>query len=288
MKQLFASLLLAASLSAPVYAQLKLPNAAPAAKITQDFSLSSIEINYTRPSIHGQRIFGDIVPFGQAWETGEGMVAHIRIGEELDFAGIRVKAGEYALYTIPNKDKWTVVLNMGTSSWGINGYAKEDDIARITVKPDITPGVYQTFTMNITDITYTSCKLEMLWERTRITVPIVARNETKIATDIDRSIPASQFPYYKVATYYFESNQKSELARNYVNKAAEADPKAYDVWFLKARIEKKLGNYDEAVMSAKKSIELAEGNPDEYRYKHENQKIIDEIYRKSRPKQIDE
>jgi hypothetical protein len=290
MKKLLLSLVVAASVFAtPAYCQLKLPALSPTARISQDFSLSTIDITYSRPSMRGRRIFGDIIPFGKVWRTGANAATKIKIGEELDFAGVRVKPGEYAIYTIPNKDKWTVVINMGTSPWTAEGFSKEDDIARISVRADYIPTEVQTFTINITDITLNTCKLEMVWEHLKVAIPITARNNETIEANIDKAINQDQpQPYYKAASYYFETNQKTELARNYVNKAVEADPKAFYAWYLKARIEKKMGNFDEAVMAAKKSMEMAKGNANENEYLHNNQKIIDEIYSKSRPKQIDE
>lgn len=290
MKKLVCSLAIAATLLAtPAYSQLKAPALSPTARISQDFSLSTIDITYSRPSMRGRRIFGDVVPFGRVWRTGANAPTKIKIGEELDFAGTRVKPGEYMIYTIPNKEKWTVVINTGTSTWSANGYSREDDVARISVRADYFPTEVQTFTINITDITLNTCKLEMVWEHMKIAIPITARNNETIEANIDKAVnhPAAP-PYYAAANYYFETNQKIDLARNYVNKAVEADPKAFYAWYLKARIEKKLGNYDEAVMAAHKSMEMAQGNANEYEYQHNNQKIIDEIYRKSRPKHIEE
>jgi hypothetical protein len=289
MKQVFYSLLFAAAaMSTPAYSQFKAPALSPTAKISQDFSLSSIEVSYSRPSMRGRKIFGDVIPYNRVWRTGANAPTKVKFNEEVDFAGVRVKPGEYSLYTIPGKEKWTIVLNTGTSTWTANGYSKEDDVARISVRPDFTPTEVQTFTINISDITLSTCKLEMTWERTKIAIPITARNNETVETSIDKAINHPQVPYFQAANYYFETNQKLELARNYVNKAVEADPKAFYAWYLKARIDKKLGNYEDAVMAAKKSMEMAKGNANEYEYLHNNQKIIDEIYRKVRPKQIEE
>jgi len=254
MKSFFLSaLLIVAAMATHAQGQLKLPALSPNAKISQDFSVSSIEISYSRPSMRGRKIYGDVVPFGKAWRTGANAPTKIKIGEELEIAGQKVKAGEYALYTIPDKDKWEVVLNTGVAPFGPDGFPKENDVARFTVKPSMIEGMCQTFTILITDITFTSCKIEMVWERTKIVLPVVAHNSDNVEMSIDKAInhPA-QPPYFAVANYYYETDKNMDKAEAYVNKAIEQDGKAPYMWLLKARIEKKMAHNDDAIAAAKK------------------------------------
>jgi tetratricopeptide (TPR) repeat protein len=279
---LFIALLVATS----AQGQLKLPALSPTAKITQDFSTSSIEISYSRPSMRGRKIFGDVVPYGKVWRTGANAATKIKIGEDLEIAGHKLKAGEYAVYTIPNKDKWEIIFNTGTGNWGTDGYGTENDVARFTVKPSTIDGNCQTFTILITDLTFTTCKIEMVWERTRVVLPVVAHNEENISMNIDKVInhPAAP-PYFQAANYYFETDQKLDLALSYTNKALEDNPKAFYMWYLKARIEKKLGNKEEAIAAARKSMETAKGSANENEYMHNNQKLLDEIEKQSKHRQ---
>jgi len=290
MKQLFLSVLFVAT-SLVTYAQssLKLPALSPTAKISQDFSISSIEINYSRPSMRGRKIFGDLVPYGKVWRTGANSATKIKIGEDVEIAGQKIKAGEYALYTIPDKDSWRIILNTGTGNWGTDGYSKENDVARFTVKPGKLDEDVQTFTINITDITFNTCKIEMVWERTKVVLPVVANNSDAVESNIDKALNhPPTIPYFQAASYYYETNQKTELASSYVNKALEQDPKAFYIWYLKARIEKRLGHNDEAIAAAKKSMEMAKGSAFESDYINNNTKIIDEINNSTRHKQAND
>jgi hypothetical protein len=283
MKQFFFSLLfVSAALSSNAQVTVKIPSLSPTTKISQDFSLSSIEIAYSRPSMRGRKVFGnvstDMVPWGKVWRTGANAPTKIKIGEELEIAGHKVKAGEYSLYTIPDRDKWEVVINTGTGAWTAEGFPREFDVARFTAKVLPVEGDVQTFTLQITDMTYNTCKLELSWERTKIAIPIVAMNKEAVATNIDKALNTPPtLPYFQVANYYYESNIKTEMASEYVNKAIEQDPKAFYVWYLKARVEKRLGHKEEAKVAAKKSMELAKGTPNEAEYIRNNQKIIDEV-----------
>jgi len=281
MKHFILSVLFMAAITA-TYAQspLKLPALSPTAKVTQDFSVSSIEISYSRPSMRGRKIFGDLVPYDKVWRTGANAATKIKIGEDLEIGGQKVKAGEYALYTIPGKKSWEVILNNGTGNWGADGYDKSSDVARFTAKPFTIDGECQTFTINITDITFTTCKIELGWERTKIVIPVTAHNEEGIDASIDKAINHPTIPYNQAANYYFETGQNPDKAKIYIDKALADNPKAFYMWYLKARIEQKAGNNDDALAAAEKSIEVAKGSAFEDEYKRNNQKIIDDINKK--------
>jgi tetratricopeptide (TPR) repeat protein len=284
MKRLFLSATLFAALlaSGGVSAQLKTPSLSPNAKISQDFSISNIEISYSRPSMRGRQIMDDVIPYDKVWRTGANAPTKMKFGEDLEIAGQRLKAGEYSVYTIPGRDKWEIIFSTATGNWSADGFPKEYDAARIKIKPIVMSEDVQTFTIAITDITFTSCKIEIMWERTKLVLPVVADNKTVVADNIDKAINNTNVPYFQAASYYYETNQKNDVALNYVNKAIEQNPKAFYMWHLKAKIEKRAGNNESAIASAKKSIELATGTPNELEYKRNNEKIINELNKQKR------
>jgi hypothetical protein len=280
MKQ-FALFLLAVIFTSGVNAQdLKLPALSPTCKITQAFSTSSIEISYSRPSMRGRKIFGDLVAYKQVWRTGANAATKIKFGEDVIFGGQEIKEGEYALYTIPDVKEWTVILNKGIGNWGQYGYDTKDDIARFKVIPKMKDGNTQTFTINITNMTYNTCNVEIAWEKTKLVIPVKSNNEERLNTAIDKAInnppPPPAIPYFSAANYYYETNQKLDVAYGYVNKALETNEKAYYMWDLKGRIALRLGKKDEAIAAAKKEIEVAKGTSAEIEYTTKANHIIAE------------
>jgi tetratricopeptide (TPR) repeat protein len=248
--------------------------------------VSSIEISYSRPSMRGRKIFGDVVPYGKVWRTGANAPTEIKIGEDLELAGQKLKAGDYWFYTVPGKDKWEVVISNSNKGWTAEGFPHDNDVARFMVKSSVMETNVQTFTIAITDITYTTCKIELTWERTKVVIPVVAHNSEGIEMNIEKTLAAKPgLPYFQAANYYYETERKTELAKTYVDKAIEQDPKAFYIWYLKARIERRMGNNDEAIIAARKSMELAKGTPNEYEYLHNNQKLIDDINRSKKHRQ---
>jgi tetratricopeptide (TPR) repeat protein len=278
MKQLLLSILfIATALTGFSQDNLKLPALSPTAKITQEFSTSNIEISYSRPAMRKRRIFGDVVPFGNVWRTGANAATKIKIGEELEIGGKTIKAGEYALYSIPEDDEWEIILNKGVGNWGASGYDKADDVARFYVKVRMTDKMVQNFTIDITNITFNTCNIELSWERTRVVIPVRAHNEDRLLTSIDKAINTPNIPYYQSASYYFETNQRLDKAYEYVNKGIENNPKAFYMYLLKAKLAQRMGKRNEAIDAAKKAIEYSKGTANEKEYKHNAQKIINAL-----------
>jgi len=274
-------ILLSALLTSGVYAQdLKLPALSPTSKLTQEFSTSNIEISYSRPSMRGRKIFGELVAFGNVWRTGANSATKIKFGEDVTVGGQAVKAGEYALYTIPGVAEWEIILNKGVGNWGNAGYDKADDVARFKIAPKALDKNVQTFTINIGHITYSTCNIELMWEKTKIIIPVKANNEERLNASIDKAINNPNIPYFQAANYYFETDQNLDKAIVYVDKALEANPKAFWMWSLKARIAQKMGKKDDAINAANKAMEVAKGSAFEAEYVNNMTKLINS-YKKS-------
>ncbi len=262
---LFALCLALASLSTQAQ-ELKLPSLSPTTTIAQDFSTSKIEIVYSRPSMRGRTVFGDLVPFGTVWRTGANAATKITFGEEVEIGGVTIKPGSYSFYTVPGKSEWEVIINKNTGNWGAMGYDTKDDVARFTVKPTTLQNNVETFTIGIGNITFSSCTIDVAWERTAISVAVKANNQERLKANIEKAINNPSIPYQQAATYYFETNQNLDKALEYATKASDANPKAYWIYMLKARIAAKLGKKDVAREAANKAMETAKGTPGEAEY----------------------
>lgn len=245
---------------------IKIPTLSPTAKIVQDFSTTHIEITYSRPSVRGRVVFGNLVPYGKLWRTGANVATRITTNEDLEIGGQPVKAGEYALYTIPGETSWEVILNTGTGNWGVGGYNEDGNVARFTVPVQKTTQHYDQFTIDTTSITYSSCNIEIMWDNVKVVIPVVAHNEGHINEHIAKLMQTDAPPYYQVATYFYETRQNLDKAKEAIDKAVSAQPKAFFMWFLKAKIEKALGNKEEARSAADNSISFAAGTPYEMDY----------------------
>jgi hypothetical protein len=277
-KLILATFLIAAGVS-NVEAQqkptLKLPQLSTTTKISQDFSTGNIELTYSRPSARGRKVFGDLVPYGVNWRTGANSNTKIKFSEDVVIGGKEVPAGEYSMYSIPTEGDWTIILNSSTANWGTMGYDKSKDVARFKAPSYYLNSKVETYTMQFTNFSYDKCNLELTWEYTKVVIPIEANNRAQIAKNIKKALNGKKdAPYFQVANYYNERNENLEKAYEYVNRAIKDNPKAYYMYYLKARIAQKLDMVEEAIEAAEKSIEVATGTPNEAEYKRLNNRII--------------
>ena len=102
------------------YSQIETPAPSPLAKFEQKVGLTDITIEYSRPSVKGRTIFGDLEPFGGVWRTGANKNTVITFSDDVTIAGQEVKAGSYAMFTKLNSAKqWDVMFYSDTENWGV-------------------------------------------------------------------------------------------------------------------------------------------------------------------------
>jgi tetratricopeptide (TPR) repeat protein len=255
-----------AVLSFSAEAQLKTPAPSPLQTIKQAFALSDITIEYSRPSVKGRVIFGDVVPFDKTWRTGANQATKITFGEDVKVEGNAVPAGTYALYTVPSKTSWEIMLYKDLTLGGnVADYKKTEELLRFTVKSTAAPAMVETFTINVADITASSANIELCWEKTKVAFSVVADIDSKIMKNIETSLATDNRPYFAAASYYYENGKDLKQALEWVNTAIAQNPKAFWMQLLKAKIELKQGMKKEAAASAEKVIALAkEAKNDDY------------------------
>ncbi|RDB02665.1 DUF2911 domain-containing protein [Runella aurantiaca] len=252
---------------------IKTPAPSPTQTLKQDFALSSIEITYSRPAAKGRKIFGDLVPFGKIWRTGANAATKVTFGEDVKVGGVPVKAGSYAIYSVPTANEWEIIINKGANNSGLTGYKTEDDVARFKVESMKLPMMIENFTIILGNLTASSADIQILWENTAVQIPVVADIDTKIMAQINSAMTLDSRPYFQAASYYFDNGKDINKALEWANKAVEAQPTAYWVMHLKAKVQAKAGDKAGAKATAMKSMEMAkQAKNDDYVVL--NQKLI--------------
>lgn len=259
---LFCACIIATSFVAG--AQLKTPAPSPTQTIKQDFGISSVELVYSRPGIKGRKIFGDLVPYGKVWRTGANSATRLKFNDDVMIGGQALKAGEYAVYTIPAENEWTIIINKGSANWGTD-YKQEDDLLRVKVKPMKMNEAMESFTMQFANVKPMSMELHIMWDKTAVAVPITTDIDKKVMAQIDNLMNKDNRPYFNAAMYYLESGKDLSQAVAWFDKALEQNPSAYWVHHQKANALAKLGKKEDAKQVATKSMELArEQKNDDY------------------------
>lgn len=254
---------------------IKSPQPSPTQTIRQDFGISFMELNYSRPGMKNRKIFGDLVPWGKVWRTGANSATRIKFADDVTIGGNLLKAGEYAIYSVPNEKEWDIIINKGSANWGTE-YRQEDDLFRVRVKTAKLEQPVETFTMQFANVKPNSAELQILWDKTSVSLPITTDIDKKIMAQIDNAINKDNRPYFQAAMYYMETGRDLNQALVWFDKAVEQNPRAYWVLHQKANALAKLGKKDDAKTTAQKSMDLAreEKNDD---YVRLNEKLLDAL-----------
>jgi hypothetical protein len=282
MKKLYIYLitLLVAGTSLTANAQApRIPEASPTQTIIQDFGLGKVTITYSRPSVKGRVIFGGINPYGQVWRTGANAATIITFSENVIVEGHSVPAGTYSLFTIPDKNEWTVILNKTVKQWGAYSYKEADDLLRFKVKPVYLAEKRETFTILFANETTTSSDLYLVWDHTAVAIHLKTDDDAQITANIDELMKGNRKPYYfNAIQYYYENNKDMNKALEWALEAEKTDPKGpwYRLW--EARIHLKMGDKAAAIKAARKGIDLAKASNDE-EYVRLNQAVLDQANR---------
>src|SRR5678809_352574 len=138
-----AGLLLSRSLGAAEEKKIEFPAASQHSVVKQRVALTDVEIDYSRPNKNNREIFGGLVPYGKIWRTGANAPTRVKFSGAVKLADKEIPAGEYALFTIPTANEWTVIISKDAQVQSAADYKQDNDAARFTVKPETLPAAVE-------------------------------------------------------------------------------------------------------------------------------------------------
>ena len=130
----------------------------------------NIKVDYSSPRAKGRKIFGGVVPYGEVWRTGANEATTFVNSADVTIGGKAVPAGSYTMFTVPNQDKWTLVISKKTGEWGIP-YPEGSDLIRADMTVGKTDKPVENFTISFHEMGK-GCHMYVDWENTRATVEI--------------------------------------------------------------------------------------------------------------------
>jgi len=254
-------IMLVFTMSYAVNAQISTPAPSPAAKIEQKVGLTDVTIEYSRPAMRGRTIFGDLVPYGKVWRTGANARTKVTFSEDVTVGDKIVKAGSYAILTIPQASKWEVVFYTDYQGGGAPQEFDETKVAA-RVMSDIYPMEMdiQSFTISIDDVTSNGAVIGLLWERAYIPVPFTVHTDKAVMASIESALAGpSAGDYYAAASYMHSEGKDASKAKIYIDKAmSKMEKPAF--WQLRQQslIYAAAGDKKGAIAIAKKSLAASE------------------------------
>lgn len=261
-------LLVIIGFTSTVNAQIKTPQPSPSSKLEQVVGLTNVTLEYSRPSMRGRTVFGDLVPYGKVWRTGANANTKITFSDNVTIDGQKLVKGTYSIYTIPHETTWEVLFYTDTNNWGIPKEWNESKIAvKTTVKVQHTSKKIESFTMSIDDLENGSAVLGMLWENVYTGVKFEVPTDKIASKSIEVTMAGpSESDYFQAATYYHTEGKDLKQALAWIQKAIEGDDEP-EFWYLRrmSLIQADLGDIKGAIKTAKQSLVGAEkANNDDY------------------------
>ena len=170
-----------------VFAQLDLPRLSPKASIMQNIGITKVEINYNRPAVRDRKIWGDLVPFDKVWRAGANEATTIEFSTNVKINGNLVPKGKYAIFTIPNENEWTIILNKKWDQWGLDYDQNQSaDFLRFKVKPE-SCNFFERMLFYFSDTSRKTATLNLVWDKLKISFTI----DSYLTADNDKKVRLS-------------------------------------------------------------------------------------------------
>ena len=262
----------------PPPAKLQFPLPSPPCTLKQRVGLTDIEIDYSRPSLKGRVLVGNINPYGEVWRVGANAATRITFSTPVTFGGTQVPAGTYGLFAIPGPVEWTVILNKTAKQWGAYQYDAKEDVVRVPATAVKTDPPVETFTIDINDVRDESATLNLIWAGWRVPVKlgvdVVSILEPQIEAFMASDAPKK--PYAQVAMFYGDHHIHLDEAVQWMDAAIAAQPDAYYLYYHKGIILAAMGDKAGAEAAAQQSLALAAKatGPEKGEYTRLNEALI--------------
>ena len=154
-------------LAATASAQYKSPHESTSLKVGDH----KITITYGRPSLHGRKMIGEHDPYGKVWRTGADEATTIETDADLDINGLKVPKGIYSLFTIPEPNSWTLIVNKVAKQWGLS-HKDSDDFGRTKMQVSPLTAPVEEFTISMTPAGANGFTLKLTWQDFEASVPV--------------------------------------------------------------------------------------------------------------------
>jgi hypothetical protein len=257
----------AVTLMFSVNAQIETPQPSPFTKVEQKVGLTDVTLEYSRPSMRGREVFGNLVPYGKMWRAGANKNSMVTFSDEVTIDGNELKAGSYAIFITPNEKSWEVVFYSDTENWGTPREWDDAKVAaKVTAEAGTMPMTVETWTITFDSLTSSSAEIGFIWENTYASVKFEVPTDKKVSSSIEKTMAGpSANDYYAAAVYNLTEGKDLGKAKEWMDKAMSMlENPGY--WQLRQQslLYAKMGDKKNAIAIAKKSLAGAEkaGNAD--------------------------
>jgi len=239
-------------------AQVKLPRPSPTASVSQMIGVTDVAVTYSRPSVKGRKVWGELVPQDKVWRTGANEATIIKFSSGVKINGQPLGAGNYSLHTIPSKDEWTIIFNSVADQWGSYSYDAAKDALRVKAKPE-SAEFMEMLTFSFPRVSTDSATLALRWERTLVPIMISTDTRAETMAGLREALPKAKADdwrsSFQAARYALEPGGDREQGMRWLDQSIAIKP-TYQNTLLKAEALAKNGDTKGAIAAAERAVEL--------------------------------
>jgi Protein of unknown function (DUF2911) len=145
----------------------------PHETVSVDLSGNKITIMYGRPYLKGRHVGEQVAPYNEVWRLGADeatkitVTARTKIGDSLELA-----PGSYSLFAIPQRDKWTIIVDKVADQWGAFKYDQSQDLGRFDVKVTPPSSPVEQFTISLAKEGSSTAALTFAWGKASVSTTL--------------------------------------------------------------------------------------------------------------------
>jgi DUF2911 family protein len=147
----------------------------PPANVAATIAGKKITVDYYAPSMHGRKIMGALVPFGEVWCTGANWATKISSEGNLQMGTLKMPPGSYSIWTLPNANEWTLIINKQTGQFH-KDYDSSTDFGRTKMNLKTLSSPVETFRIELRSDGGNKGTLALVWENTEASIPFTITN----------------------------------------------------------------------------------------------------------------
>ncbi|QMW06314.1 DUF2911 domain-containing protein [Spirosoma foliorum] len=245
-------------------AQIKLPSPSPGASVMQTIGTTDLTVTYSRPSLKGRQPFTDsFVPLGKVWRTGANAATNITTTTDLMVNGKTLPAGTYAILTIPAESSATLIFSKNKTVSEAE-YKQADDALRVEMTPAEISDKVETFTINFSDLTDSTAKLNFMWANVKASADLKVNVSANAAANVDKAVadkPDDAAVLQAAASYNLSKGRNLEQSLGWIDRSI-AKGENYRNLYVKSQILAKMGKYSDALPLAQKALTMGQSSND--------------------------
>jgi hypothetical protein len=142
----------------------------PPTNVAATIAGRKITVDYYAPSMHGRKVIGGLVPFGEVWCTGANWATKLTTEANLQMGNLKLPAGSYSIWTLPNANEWTLIINSRTGQFH-KDYDSSTDFGRTKMNLKTLASPVETFKIDLRSNGGNHGTLALVWETTEASIP---------------------------------------------------------------------------------------------------------------------